>query len=588
MNKDWILLAKETRRTFSKATWVPLRAFCNDENGPSTQVGYNCDCFSCGSVAFPPEHRERAEQLGCSDIGIGHSVQPYAYDDGYYASIDQYQYNDKEPIGVELVFEHPQPVVGGKKWILNPDLVVALRLIKEGTNWVRPEENFVVVAREELEEDGSHSLIEIKREFLMDYLAARGLSLRISSYRQRVEHVASIEGTDYSDLETSKEQRDGGRFELRVNNLNDIFGGSWAAFRAWRTDVDEEEDAPVMGPESNENTDFESSKGNRSGYDGVRVEGEFWRDEWIDHQNRSVRVRGDTDDTLPQFIVETDGSRLAAAELNDEDVGRWLWFRSSVVSDLLNHRGFSLKWYTAETGGIVSTSGYSTHFGINTSDLITVYAYDVVRLAAWEQHIWAAHNVVPEGKVSSELLACQVKVQPASTHAAKEKLFGVMRMLEDGFQQNLGVALFNHDIDDHALMQQISRFASTDQTSLLRLAKEIVRVFSDRLNVRELRKVSTHADKEKLGSNKLLQDVLSQKVGTEKAREVFSPIVGAYDMRLGDAHPTSSKIGDALELAGIDTGLSYLRQGELLVHNFGRSVWLIGSLMFAAIDSSGG
>jgi hypothetical protein len=137
-------------------------------------------------------------------------------------------------------------------------------------------------------------------------------------------------------------------------------------------------------------------------------------------------------------------------------------------------------------------------------------------------------------------------------------------------------------------MQQISRFASTDQTSLLRLAKEIVRVFSDRLNVRELRKVSTHADKEKLGSNKLLQDVLSQKVGTEKAREVFSPIVGAYDMRLGDAHPTSSKIGDALELAGIDTGLSYLRQGELLVHNFGRSVWLIGSLMFAAIDSSGG
>lgn len=587
MNKDWILLAKETRRTFSKATWVPLRAFCNEENGPSTQLGYICDCFACGSVAFPPEQRERAEQLGWSDIGIGHSVQPYAYNDGYYASIDQYQYNDKEPIGVELVFEHPQPVVGGTKWILNPDLVVALRLIKEGENWVRPEENFVVVAREVLEEDGSHSLIEIKREFLMDYLAARGLSLRISSYRQRVEHVASIEGTDYADLETHQLQRDDGRFELRINSLDDIFGGSWAAFRAWRTDVDEEEDAPVMGPETNENTDFESSKGNRSGYEGISVEGEFWRDEWINHQNRSTRVRGDTNDALPQFIVETDGARMASAELNNEDIGRWLWFRSSVVGDLLGHRGFSLKWYTAETGGIISTSGYSTHFGVNTSDLITVYAHDVARLAAWEQHIWAAHNIVPEGKVSSELLASQVKVQPASTHAAEEKLFEVMRMLEAGFQQNLGVALFNHDVDDHALMQQISRFASTDQTSLLRLAKEIVRVFSDRLNVRELRKVSTHADKEKLGSNKLLQDVLSQKVGLEKAREVFGPIVGAYDMRLGDAHPTSSKIGEAVELAGIDTELSYLRQGEQLIHNFGRSVWLIGRLMFAVPDRTG-
>jgi len=142
-----------------------------------------------------------------------------------------------------------------------------------------------------------------------------------------------------------REQRDDGRFELRINSLNDIFGGSWASFRAWRTDVDEEEDAPVMEPETNENTDFESSKGNRSGYDGLRVEGEFWRDEWIEHQNKSTRVRGDADDTLPQFIVETDGARLASAALNNEDIGRWLWFRSSVVGDLLSHRGFSLKWY---------------------------------------------------------------------------------------------------------------------------------------------------------------------------------------------------------------------------------------------------
>jgi len=65
-------------------------------------------------------------------------------------------------------------------------------------------------------------------------------------------------------------------------------------------------------------------------------------------------------------------------------------------------------------------------------------------------------------------------------------------------------------------MQQISRFASKDQASLLRLAKELVRVFSDRINLRDLRKLSTHAEKDKLGSNKLLQDILSRKIGTEK------------------------------------------------------------------------
>lgn len=584
MNKDWILQEKETRRVFSNATWVPLKASCNDEQGGARSIGYVCEYFGCGSVAFPPEHKELAERLSWSNIGISCNARPSAYEDGYYSPIEQYQYIDKEPVGIHLVFEHPQPVVGGRLWILNPDLVVALRLIKEGTNWVRPEENFAIVAREFFDEKGNHRLIEIKREFLLDYLAARNLSLRLSYYRQRVENVSSLEGSAYANLADRKEQRDGGRFELLIRSLEDVFGGSWALFRAWRTDVDEDEDAPVMGPENNENTDFESSQGHRGGFEGVRIEGEFWRDEWIEHQGKSVRVRGDADTNLPQFIVETDGTRMASADLDNEDIGRWLWFRSSVVNELLELRGFSLEWYTAETGGIHSTSGYKTHFGINQSDLITVYAYDIARLDAWEQHIWAAHNIVPEGKVSNELLASQVGAQPASTHAVEDLLLEVMEMLESGFHQEFHISLFSHAIDREATIKNISRFASKDQASLLRLAKELIRVFSDRLNVRGLRKLSEHSDKDKLGSNKLLEDILAQRVGIEKARSVFAPIVGVYDMRVGDAHPTSSKISAALKLAGIDEDKSFLRQGEQLISNFGQSIWWIGKLFFEKPD----
>lgn len=584
MDQDWILHKKETRRTFSSATWVPLRASSDNEKGDVQDIGYVSEFFGCGSVAFPPEHREVVERFGWSDIGIGRSVEPYAYEDGYYASIEQYQHNDKEPIGIHLVFEHPQPVIGGRLWILNPDLIVALHLIKEGNNWVRPEENFVVVAREVLDEKGEHRLIEIKREFLIDYLAARNLSLRLSYYRQRVENVAVLEGSAYENLTNQQEQRDGGRFELLIRNLDDVYGGSWSSLRVWRTDVDEDEDAPVMGPESNDNTDYQSSKGHLSGYAGVRIEGEFWRDEWIEHQRQSKRVRGDADTNLPQFIVETDGTRMASADLDDEDIGRWLWFRSSIVNELLGLRGFSLKWYTAETGGIRSTSGYVTHFGINSSDLITIYAYDIARLAAWEQHIWAAHNVVPDGKVSNELLSAQVKAQPASTYAVEDLFFKVMEMLEQGFRKECNVELYTHNIDSTAI-QHISRFASKDQASLLRLAKELIRVFSDRLNVRELRKLSTHVEKEKLGSNKLLQDILAQKVEADKARDIFGAIAGVYDMRIGDAHPTSSKIEDALKLAGIDKSESFLRQGEQLISNFGESIWWIGKLLFEKHES---
>lgn len=586
MNEEWILQKKETRRVFSNSTWVPLRVSKNDEKGDFKEIGYISEYFGCGSVAFPPEHREFVEEhLSWSDIGISHSTAPCAYQDGHYVSIEHYQYHDKEPIGFNLVFEYSQPVVGRNKWILNPDLVVALGLIKEGTDWVRPEENFVVVAREVIDENNDYRLIEIKREFLLDYLAARNLSLRLSYYRQRVENVSTLEGSEYANLEAHQEERDNGRFELRTNNINDVFGGSWAMFRAWRTDVDEDEDAPVMGPETDQNTGYETSKGQRGGYEGVRVEGEFWRDEWIEHQSQSVRVRGDSETNLPQFIVETDGKRMASSELDNEDVGRWLWFRSSVVTELLGNRGFALKWHTSETGSICSTSGYKAHFGVNSADLLTVYAYDIARLGAWEQRVWAAHNVAPEGGVSGELLSAQVKAEPASTYAVEEMFFGSMRMLEQGFRDNLGIELFNHDIDDEATMQQVSRFHSKDQASLLRLAKDLVRVFSDRLNIRALRKLATYVDNDKRGSNKLLQDILSQKIGTDKACRVFAEIAGAYDMRVGDAHPTGSKITDAIKLAGIDQGNSYLRQGEQLIHNFGRSVWLVNNILFGQPES---
>ncbi|HII1890333.1 TPA: hypothetical protein ACYZVL_004341 [Escherichia coli] len=580
MDKDWILQNKETRRTFSRSTWVPLRAAEKKEKDNAKCINYTSEFFGCGSVAFSPQYREIAEKLSWSNIGISSTIAPYAYEDGAYSTIEQYEYNDKEPIGIHLVFELPQPVVGGRQWILNPDLIAALRLIKEGNNWVRPEENFEVVVRENLDDKGEQCLIEIKREFLLDYLAARNLALRISYYRQRVENVASLETSSYVGLESYKEERDGGNYELIIRDINDVFGGSWAMFRTWRTDIDADEDAPVMGSETNENTDYESSRGYRGGFEGIRVEGEFWRDEWIDHQGISTRVRGDLDKNLPQFIVETDGTRLASSALNCEEIGRWLWFRSSIINELLGFRGFSLSWYTAETGNIQSTSGYSIHFGINSSDLITVYAYDIARLPAWEQHIWAAHNIVPDGKVSSELFNSQVKAQPAATYAVEEIFFDTMDMLESGFRQVFNVPLFTHDIDRSEAMKHISRFTSKDLTSLLRLAKEIVRIFSDRLDVRELRKLSTHSNKEKLGSNKLLEDILAQKVGAEKAREIFGPIAGAYDMRVGDAHPTSSKIGEALKLAGIDENSSYLRQGEQLISNLGQSIWWVGKLLF--------
>jgi hypothetical protein len=77
---------------------------------------------------------------------------------------------------------------------------------------------------------------------------------------------------------------------------------------------------------------------------------------------------------------------------------------------------------------------------------------------------------------------------------------------------------------------------------------------------------------------------MAQKIGADRARQVFGPIAGVYDMRVGDAHPTSSDIAAALELAQIDTKASYLRQGQQLIANYGKAIWTVGKFLFGSAE----
>ena len=76
-------------------------------------------------------------------------------------------------------------------------------------------------------------------------------------------------------MESYPEERHPGQFKLLHRNFNDVYGGSWVSFRVWRTDIDEEDVVPIMGLETSENTESESSQGIRNGYNGIRIEGEF-------------------------------------------------------------------------------------------------------------------------------------------------------------------------------------------------------------------------------------------------------------------------------------------------------------------------
>lgn len=554
------------RRHLPTVVWIPLRTSEHIEsNGEYGYVEYKEEFLGVGSVAIPIARRDEALKLKWSDIGLIHTQGAWATADSYKAA-EIYQYRDNVDLGVELVLEQTFPGDEPKEWHLSQDLVIALGLLREGDEWVRPTEDYCVVARLRRGNKNPISL-EIKNEFLRDYLAARKMLLRVSSFRSRDTILENASHIDWPDGHL-KESNDQDQFEARVIPIIEgghMADGTFAVFTVSRTDVDPNEDVPRPGRETDENVKSTQREGKRVGRTLYRVIGELWRDETIEPADFSPRIRGDKVPTGVHYVVDASGTRAPSEELDNEDDPRWLWFRPEVILALIKHRGGGLEWYTQETGGVGCTPGHRIHFGINSANLVTVYAYDIASLPTWQQQIWAGFNVAPEGKVSRELLSAQMETKVADTAPPEGVLPEVLDELDKLFLERIGSPLFRSHSSITDLIAATHRFRALEPNGVLALAKDLIRLTADRIDAAALQKFVSPPLGETWGSLKFLEKYLATIVSANEARKVMGPLAGAYELRIADAHLPSGKLKSAYELARVDPDAPLLAQGFQLM-----------------------
>src|SRR6476620_9463969 len=187
MDQVWFEISDIRRAKLATAVWIPLRAVQNIERtGKYGFVGFKEDFFGTGSVAVPVENKDAAIQLGWDSVGIAHNHAGYV-EDGRYIPADVYVSHGGNFVGVNLVLY--QRGSGGEKseWHLHQDFVTTLGLKRDGDIWVRPDEDYIEVARMIRASDGSKSRLEVRASHLRDYLCARGMGLIVTSYRDRSE-----------------------------------------------------------------------------------------------------------------------------------------------------------------------------------------------------------------------------------------------------------------------------------------------------------------------------------------------------------------------------------------------------------------
>lgn len=567
---DWFLFKDIRRRPLQDAAWVPLRAIEEYVKEKTFgDVGYLRDTFACGSLAVPLEHRELGEKLGWSEIGVGHETRSYADESGYKPA-DQYwlDWSSRDAVGVELVitqgFGWDDSV-----WHLNVDIVASLGLRQEGDVWLKPDEGYVEVVRLHREAGGQPIKLEMRTEHLRDYLAARQMALRVAWYRDRDAVLRNADHVEWRNAPPSIEEPHY-RLEARYHDLHEgsgmPFGGQSAVFTARRTDVYPEDDVPEFGPETDDNVEEESQTFSHKGTKVFRVEGETWCEEWVEPATHSVRVRGDKVPSATTFIIDASGQTQTGDEIDNEDIGKYLWFRPEVIPNLLRRRGAKWCWYTRETGRIELTYGYGVHFGVNRLGLINSYAYDIGKLPEWQRRIWQGFNIAPEGGVSVELLAAQQRVKPASTLSPEAHLSEALEAVDNMFLTRFGVRLFRSHSSRADISASIHRFRAIDQQGVFALAKDISRVIVEAIETPELHKI---APPPKGGggtrSLKSLERVLATITTPTDAWDTLTNLVGIYELRGADAHLPSAELDEAFRLAGVDKSAAPLEQGLQLL-----------------------
>ena len=506
---------------------MPLRMSAGREIVLPGDKGTVCVWDGVATLAVPVANRALADGLDWTELGIG-ANRSVLDRDSYHAADTYRPRNAPHPIGTRLAIGQLIEEQHRHVWHLHPDLVVALHLLQEGDVWFRPEEGWAEVARLIRDADGDPERLEIRSEFLSDYLAGSGSALFMSSYHERRTEPEELPAFDWpKGLVTVEHGRD--RFERRLEERR---GRKW-------------------------------------------VSGALWRTEWFEPGELSPRVRGDQDPVPTTFTLDHQGGRLTPAQL--QDASDWLHFRPELALALSRHRGFHLEWLSEQTGGLGAT-GNGIHFGINELGHINIFAKDIGKLDPWEQRIWSAHNVPPESGVSRELFAAQMEVRPAETTAPETKVLDALGRVEARLAAFLGAPLLRDNDATAGLLQRVHRFRAADHEGILLLARDLAKLFSERVDIAPIHRHLALRKGDTPGSLKSLERLASTQIGADEAGRLMAPLFGIQDLRGAAAHLGDQLVAGALANARVDTQATTPEQGRALIASFVETLTALAGL----------
>ncbi|MDP3850694.1 MAG: hypothetical protein Q8Q59_09340 [Luteolibacter sp.] len=548
--QKWLELADVENRKMSKRTWVPLMVSDSESTGRHQEPGFRKQVTSIESLIVPLAERDRFAEANW------HSIQrnnPRAWaDEGRFIAPHEYTEDDETPIATYPVLRQSFDTGEQDIWHLLQEIELSLDLMRKGDVWARPVEDYIEVVRLRRDSEGRPVAMEIRAEHFRDYLAARGAALLLGAFVLREANEAKLEGISWDEKRVTREFENG-LWEGSMYETN-TGGPQGITLRMWRESVDPDDDVPVM-PHPSQEPSPRSEKTEFGGGGEVLefAEGRIYWTEWIEPAELSPRIRRDEVEAQVHFIVGNQGEpKLSGSKLHD--YRGWLWFRNSVIRELLNRERSFFKWWTHDTGSIGPSCITHLHFGLNELGHVNVAAYKMAELPEWAQKIWVAHNIPPEGGLSYELHQSQNLAAPARTGPPEMLIVRAIKLVQVAAVRAFGQELFHNLPDPDVMLRRIHRFQGASFEDTCHLAKEISRHVVEKLDQSTIDKLLSPENLKAANGNRLRSlkrlALLLDQLGHD-GRALTKPLAGINDLRQGDAHTGSSSLAQSLELVGV-------------------------------------
>lgn len=515
----WFEMTDVIENVYGDSTWTPLWHYDIIKVGEPTAAGYEEEILRVRTLFSPLENKSRLMHehfLNFDPDGASATV-----DGGNYCKPGLCYFDSSIGLiaGEYSVFGFYLPKGPNIEPLVSQDLTVALRLVRQGDAWIRPEEHDIDVIR--IERDGEMKIREIKirTEVLKDYLCARSMGLYVEEFRHRQAQMLQAPVITWP--------RCHGKVERCCENGHYVWKG-WVFEHA---DKDNWNESHII-------------KGDLSFPAYYRIEGQLWKQYWVRAGVKSPRIGGDSSSL--EFIVSPNGDKHEISALDDDQYGHvYLFFASTIILHLQDTVGVEFEWASRDVFSVGFPSCDKILCGISSNGNIFVLSADIARLEDWAQNLWYRENIRPEDSSdywSHELVRNQMLCEFLRDEESPEQIFDrSVDKLGAAFKKRTGVELWN-DIDTgEAVIENVSRFVCCNRHDLSELAKFILKALSERMSSTNLKAYIADVEATKgLKSIGLFEKALSKLDASLDAAELVRFIRNINDIRQVDSHLMSS------------------------------------------------